>query len=277
MTANWNEFCLSFIPKVKSRHRQMLGRECDLDNPKRLTDKLEWLKIYDSNMLKTYCADKILLRKYARWILGRDICFPILGIYDKFSDINFNNLPANYIMKTNHGSHTNIIVKDHHININTAESKFADWMSKDWSWWGYELHYIPIKRKIFIEPLMANDAAGLNDYKFWCFNGEPRFFTINSGRPHAGIRYFNMDCSVMNVVNTGAPPDPSETLSIPYTFNEMVAHSRQLSKPFKFVRVDFYEIDRKCYLGEMTFIPGAAYIRYDPDAADVEFGEFLTL
>lgn len=121
MGNDWLNYCKTFIPQIKARHRQMLGRECNIENPLRFTDKLEWLKIYDSTFLKTYCSDKLTARKYVVAKLGRDISFPILGIYDKFDDIIFRKLPKNYIIKTNHASHTNIIVQNGNLNKTYAK------------------------------------------------------------------------------------------------------------------------------------------------------------
>ena len=121
MTDNWKEFCISQIPKMKTRFRQMMGREPDLVNPKRFTDKLEWLKVYDSTFLKTMCADKILVRDYVKAKLGKDISIPLLGVYDKFDDIDFSKLPKDYVIKTNHGSQTNIIVRNGQIDTKLAE------------------------------------------------------------------------------------------------------------------------------------------------------------
>lgn len=149
MANNWKDFCISQIPKMKARFKQMMGREPDLINPKRFTDKLEWLKAYDSTFLKTMCTDKILVRDYVKEKLGKDISIPLLGVYDKFDDIDFSKLPKDYIMKTNHGSQTNIIVRNGQIDKKLAKRKFAEWLSKDWSWWGYEMFYMPIHKKNF--------------------------------------------------------------------------------------------------------------------------------
>ena len=104
MANNWLDYCKTFIPKIKARHKEMLGRECNLENPQRFTDKLEWLKVYDSTFLKTYCADKLTARKYVMSKLGKDISIPVLGVYDKFDAIDFSKLPKDYVIKTNHGS-----------------------------------------------------------------------------------------------------------------------------------------------------------------------------
>lgn len=277
MADSWKEFCISQIPKMKARFRQMMGREPDLVNPKRFTDKLEWLKAYDSTFLKTMCADKVLVRNYVEDKLGEDISIPLIGVYDKFDDIDFTKLPKDYVIKTNHGSHTNIIVRDGKINKDAAKRQFENWLSKDWSWYGYELHYIPIKRKILIEQYMNDGNSDLFDYKFYCFNGNPTFCQIITDRnTNEKISHYNMNWEY------DIKPDQIGFTSIaniekPKNFEQMKECAKKLSEDFKFVRVDFYEINGKIYFGELTFIPAAAYIKYKNDKVDFEIGEMLRL
>ena len=277
---SWKDYCISMIPKMKARFKQMMGREPDLENPKRLTDKLEWLKAYDSTFLKTYCADKILVRDYVKEKLGKDISIPLLGTYDKFDDIDFNKLPKDYVMKTNHGSHTNIIVRNSQINKANAKRQFNEWLSKDWSWWGYEMHYVPIKRRILIEPFMSDGNPDLIDYKFICFNGKPTYCQVIADRHSAKkhLNWYDMNWEpCKNISRKDFPANYNLKHEVPKTFEEMKEYAAKLSEDFKFVRVDFYEINRKVYFGELTFIPGAAYIKYTDDKVDFMLGEMLKL
>lgn len=280
MANNWLDYCKTFIPKIKVRHKEMLGRECNLDNPRRFTDKLEWLKVYDSTFLKTYCSDKLTARKYVAAQLGKDISIPVIGVYDKFDDIDFSKLPQNYVIKTNHGSHTNVIVRNGKIDKVKAKSKFDSWMSTDWSWYGYELNYIPIPRKIFIEPFMSDGHPDLIDYKFLCFNGMPSYCQVISDRhgKHKRLNYLDRSWQpAYDISRTDFPADYTRIDIPPKTITDMWKYAAALSSDFKFVRVDFYEIDGQCYFGELTFIPAAAYIKYTNDITDYKFGDLLSL
>lgn len=280
MDKAWIEYCETFIPQVKARHKQMLGRECNLDNPQRLTDKLEWLKVYDSTFLKTYCSDKLTARKYVAAKLGKDISIPVLGVYNTFDEIDFGKLPKDYVIKTNHGSHTNVIVRNGKIDRDKAKKQFDKWMSKDWSWWGYELNYIPIPRKIFIEPFMNDGHPDLVDYKFLCFNGKPTYCQVISDR-HGKRKHLNyLDRNWIpapDISRVDFPANYSIIDTPPRTINEMWSYAEKLAADFRFVRVDFYEINEKCYFGELTFIPGAAYIQYTNDSVDYKLGSLLAL
>ena len=121
---------------------------------------------------------------------------------------------------------------------------------------------------------MLGDGNGeLLDYKFWCFNGEPKIWTINSGFGHGDIMYYKMDGSEWNLYNVKSH---SEYVK-PMQFNTMVEYAKKLSEPFKFVRVDFYEFNGNVLLGEMTFTPGAFGFKYANDTDNYEVGKLLEL
>ena len=64
-----------------------------------LQDKINWLIIHDTNELKGNCSDKILLHDYSKKKLGIDICNKILKIYNNSEEINFNELPNEFVLR----------------------------------------------------------------------------------------------------------------------------------------------------------------------------------
>ena len=251
------------------------GVNINLENPTTIQDKLAWLNIYDENPLKTKCADKIKLHEYCKEKLGKDICVPILHVYDKVEDINWDELPEQFVMKCNHGSGMNIIVKNKkELDIEKAKKDLTLWMNDDFSVRnGFEAHYHDIERKIFVEEYKNDGHLTLHDYKFWCFNGEPKIYTINDGNGHGDIMYYRMDDSEWNLYEVPHHDDYVK----PSKFDEMISMAKTLCEPFKFVRVDFYEINGEVYLGELTFIPGAAAFKYKKHEDDIEMGKLLKL
>ena len=271
----FQEWCISQKDKVKNQFKQIMGYEPNLDNPKTFCEKLNWLKIYDSTFLKTYCADKLLVRDYVKSKLGVDLSIPVLGVYDKFEEIDFSKLPKNYVIKCNHGSGMNIIVKDGKVNKQEVKQKLDRWLKTDYLHL-YEFFYKPIQKKIFIEEYKDNGIDGLIDYKFWCFNGEPKFYGVNAGHGHGAINYYDLNNKPFYIQRADYPPNNAAQWKVPEQFNTMVEYSKKLSEVFKFVRVDFYEINGKIYLGELTFIPGGGYIKYKGNG-DEEIGKMLDL
>ena len=273
----WLEFCKSFIPKVKEQYKSRVGKVLDLENPKTLTEKIQWLKIYDSNFLKTYCADKILLHDYCETKVGKDICIPIIATYDKPEQIAWDKLPNKFVIKCNHGSGYNIIVEDKtKLNIPDVNSKLNKWLNENYALFGAELQYYNIKRKILIEEYKESIDNDLVDYKFWCFNGEPKYFSIGAGHGHGALNYYDFDMNLYPYQRLDYKCNRNAKWDKPKTFNEMLVKAKILSKDFKFVRVDFYEINNMLYLGELTFTPGDGYFTFENDG-DLKVGEMLAL
>ena len=256
------------------------GLNIDLNNPKTIQDKLTWLNIYDTDPMKSFCADKIKVHEYCKDKLGKDICIPIIKVYDKPQDINFDELPDKFVAKCNHGSGMNILVKDKKTaNKKEIIDKLNTWLGRDFTFQnGFEAHYHDIKRKCFVETFMDDGNTSLYDYKFWCFNGEPKFYTINDGFGHSKWMYFyDMNQNKLPLKRTDYCGETSKEVKQPSKFGEMVEYAKKLSEPFKFVRIDFYEINGVVYLGELTFTPGVNYFRYTNREDEIKVGNMLKL
>lgn len=251
----------------------------NIDDPKTIQEKLQWLMLYDNNKLKAECADKIKVHDYCIKKLGKDICVPIIKIYNNTNDINLSELPNKFVLKCNHGCRMNIIVNDKNKIDKNYKEIISKWMNKDFGQVLLEPHYSLIDRKIFAEKLLEdNNNKYLIDYKFWCFNGEPKFYTINSDNGHyrgTDIIYYDIKTDKdMEVYNKSENPI---YFNKPKNFELMVDYSKKISEDFKFVRVDFYEIDGQVYLGELTFTPGAGNMTYKNMDVAIKLGNLLKL
>ena len=276
----WKNHCIEQIPKLKERYKEIMKEDLNLEDPKSLTEKIQWLKIYDSTLLKTICSDKITARTYVKQILNKDIFIPILDIKNSFDEIDFSCLPNDFVIKTNHGSHSNIIVRNKTINVAEARRKFNSWLNKDWSFFGYEMAYSRINKKIFIEQYMENSDNCLVDYKFLCFNGVPSFCQVISDRfkPTKHLNYYDMDFTPMTKFSRIDFPANYDIIDKkPTTWESMKDIATTLSKEFKFVRVDFYEINNQVFLSELTFFPAAGFIIYTDPELNNYFGSLLNL
>ena len=253
----------------------------DLNNPKTIQDKLSWLNIYDINPLKTKCADKIKLHEYCKDILGEDICIPIIKIYDRVDDIIWDELPEKFVIKCNHGSGMNIICRNkNNFDKLNAIDKLSKWMKDDFAFRnGFEAHYHDIQHKIFVEEYKNDGNKDLIDYKFLCFNGTPIYCQVIGGRNEKSrhLNYYDMDFDFVDISRDDFQNNPKIIDKKPINFEKMKEFSKILSEPFKFVRVDFYEIDGRVFLGELTFTPGAMAFKYKNDDDNIKVGSLLKL
>jgi len=272
------EFNKKHIDMMLQRNKRC-GIPCNLDNPQTIQEKLMWLNIYDADPLKTECADKLLVKKYAERVIGKDISVKNLIVWNSVDEIDFDKLPDKFVLKCNHGSGMNIIVKDKSkMNIPDVNKKLDWWMHDDFSMRnGFESHYHWIERKIFAEELIGFNVT---DYKFLCFNGEPKYLQIISDRNNTNRRlnYYDMDLNkCVGLSRTDFPANYNIDDATPKFFDVMVEYAKKLSEPFKFVRVDFYETYESVLLGELTFTPGAFSFRYTNAEDNYKMGDLLKI
>lgn len=272
---NFKEWCKTFESGVKEFYKKNLKRTLNLTEPKLFTEKIQWLKIYDSTFLKSYCADKINVHEYCKEKLGKDICIPILSTFHDVNEIDFSKLPNKCVIKCNHGSGMNIIIPDKNkLNISGVKSKLQRWLSTNFAFSnGYELHYSPIKRMIMIEPFLKN----LTDIKFFCFNGKVKFIQIDKHFTENRLNFYDCEWKPLTwLSNTSYPADYSKIDEKPEKLNEMIKIAEKLAADFKFVRVDLYDYAGEILLGELTFTPGSGKIHYAGDG-DIKLGKMLDL
>lgn len=272
----WNEYCISKLPLAKSLYKRCMKQEWDFTNPKTFTEKLWWLKIYDSTMLKTFCADKITCHDYYCMKLGKDTSIPIIKVYDSAKDIKWDELPDRFVIKCNHGSGYNIIVK----NKNTIDKKcIADrlnaWMNEDYAFkYDVELHYHLIPHKILIEQYVDD----LQDVKVFCFNGQVKFFQADYHLTQHRQNFYDDNWNYMQWLSRkDYPSNPSVRDAKPINFDKIKEWATLLSKDFKFVRVDLFETSNgNLYTGELTFTPGGGRQHYKEDG-DIKLGKMLSI
>lgn len=136
------------------------------------------------------------------------------------------------------------------------------------------MHYTKIDRKCYAEQYMNDGGDSLIDYKFWCFNGEPKYMGINDGNGHGDIANYDMDFNRIHLY----PEKPNEKQwEKPELWDKMVEYAKILSSDFKFVRVDMYQINGKVYLGELTFTPGNGCFNYKDKETNIRIGNYLTV
>lgn len=242
-------------------------QKLNIDQPVTYIDKIGWLKVFDATDLKTQCADKIAVHEFSKQILGKDICVPILKIFNSPEEINFTNLPKQFALKCNHGSGYNHIVKDKSTeNLEEIKVKFSKWTKENFALRGGELHYYDIKPTVYAEQFLSFTE----EYQFLCFNGIPKFCQVISNRFDKKLcsnNFYDMNFNFVDICNLNFPNNPQHRDSKPQKFEDLKQLAKTLSAPFKFVRVDLYLInDSQIYLSEMTFTPGNARIKFrNPD------------
>lgn len=264
---------------LKDWYYETTGEVLNLENPKTFNEKIQWLKLYDSTPLKTKLADKYQVREWVKEKIGEEYLIPLLGVWDKAEDIDFDKLPEQFVLKCNHGSGYNIIVKDKSkIDKKKTIKKLKDWLMEDFSFkTGFELHYSNIPRKIIAEEYMSEIRDSLYDYRFFCFGGKCKsiWVDIKSGTPNHERLIFDENWNKINVKVKW--PEIKTKISKNKNFDKMKNIAEFLSKGFSLVRVDFYLVKNKIYFGEMTFTSMSGTGKFEPKSYDYELGSYIKL
>lgn len=275
------------MPKIKSDRSVVIshykkyseGQIPDLDNPTLFSEKLAWYKLHDKRKLMELVANKYTVREYITQCGYSNLLNDVLGVFTSVSDIEFDNLPDKFVLKGTHGSGFNIIVRDKS-KLNKIQTKLMlwTWLHQNIAWSGREWVYMDMPRHIIAEKYLDDGDGDLRDYKFYCFNGEPRLMQLEIGRDTAGnIRnFYDMDWNLMPF-GKAMPHRPDVVVPKPNKFEEMKKIAKDLCKPFQYVRVDFYLVGDKIFFGELTFFPAGGAPDFVPSEYDKVVGDMWKL
>ena len=249
----------------------------DLDNPKTFNEKINWYKLNYKNDLMPICADKVKVYDYVKDCGLEHILNKRYGVYNNLDEIDLNSLPDQFVLKNNSDSGGIFICKNKSKFKKGAKQVYKK-MKKDFSHVKLEWPYHLIEKKLLIEELIkTKDGKSPVDYKFLCFNGEPKIIFVVSNRDTTcdfdffDLEWNHLDCSKQ--FHKNAPIIPKK----PKNLKEMLEYAKILSKPFPFARIDFYNEDGKVYFGEITFFPGAGISPITPKKYDYIIGEHFKI
>lgn len=279
---------LSFVPDKQMLQLQYFiktGRKLNLKNPKRFTEKLQWYKLYYKNPLMIKCVDKYSVRGYVKKCGLGNILNRCYGVYDSPEDINFDELPEQFVIKDTLGGGGNsvIIVKDkNEFDIASAKIQMQNWINtpahirgggREWPYYSGKEH------RIIIENFLEEANEDLTDYKFFCFNGRVEFIYVISNRVlgnHGELAIMNRKWKRINVSAT-TQRVMKETPLRPLNYQKMIKYAEILSKGFPHVRVDLYNINGDITFGELTFFGASGYMEFEPDKFDYILGKKFIL
>lgn len=265
---------------LKMKYRREFKQKLNLKNPQTFNEKLQWLKLYNRNPEYTKMVDKYEVRKYIKEKIGEEYLIPLIGVYDKFEDIDFSKLPNQFVLKCNHDSGGLVICKDKsELNIEETRKRINRSLTTNYYYAGREWPYKNVKPRIIIEKYMEeSNKSDLKDYKLFCFNGIPKIVLVCSERFSSSNMcetWFDMDWKLIDMTESGHRVD--STISKPKQLKKMVELSKKLSKNIPFIRVDWYEIGDKLYFGELTFYPASGFEKFEPKEWNKKIGDMLSI
>ncbi len=264
-----------------------MGRTMDWENPTTLDEKIQWLKFNSDTDVWARLSDKYKVREYVQECGLGELLIPLIGKWNRVYDIDWESLPNSFIMKTNHGSGDSMIC------TNKKEIDISDWKyhfilasNKTYGLNNCEMHYSKIKPCIIAEELLdvnkqSISTSSLIDYKVWCVNSELKYIWTCFDRVSDSVQVMMYDTQWNAVpqkcVETSHYRMSTKIAPPPHSLHQMIAAAHILAKGFPIVRVDFYEVDKKLYFGEMTFTSAGGFNDFYSDEFQKEIGEQINL
>lgn len=258
------------------------GRKLDWDNLRTFNEKLQWLKLNDRKTDYIKMVDKYEVKKYVAEMIGEQHIIPTLGVWNSFSEIDFDILPEQFVLKCTHDSGGTVIVKNKKtLDKEKARKKLQRSLETNYYYGGREWQYKDVTPRIIAEKYMEEvSGQELKDYKFFCFHGVPKIvLTVTGGHEDESKVVRRMYDSDWERYPVGLHGKKNETTSEdkPPVLEEMLEIAKILSAGMKHVRVDLYLVKGKIYFGELTFYHMSGYEIFDPVEYDEVFGRFLDL
>lgn len=271
--------CIPDKQYIRLAYRSSIGKKLNLNNPQNYNEKLQWLKLNDRNPLYIDLVDKFQVKRYVSEIIGEKYIVPTLGVWSCFDEINFDELPNQFVLKCTHDSGGIIICKDKkNFNIIQARKKITKLLKKNYYWQGREWPYKNVKPRIIAEKYMVDESgAELKDYKLFSFDGKVKLIQVdydrflNHKRNLYSIKWDYIDAEIEY------PTDKNHIINKPKCLDELIMLSEKLSEGFPHLRTDFYIINGKIYFGELTFYHGSGLERFRPESLGMQMGEWINL
>ena len=266
---------------IRKMYKAKFGRYPRLENPITFTEKLQWLKLHDQRPEYTSLVDKYEVKQFVAERIGSQYVIPILGVWNKFEDIDFDSLPEQFVLKTTHDSGGVVICKDKRsFDLKLARKVINKSLNTSFYALYREWPYKNVIPRIIAEKYMEDSTTKeLRDYKFFCFEGKVKALYIASDRQKSGeeTKFDFYDENYNHLPFLNGHPNAAIPPVKPSGFEDMKILAEKLSYGFPHVRVDLYEVDGSIYFGELTFCHMSGFAPFEPEEWDERFGTWLNL
>lgn len=257
------------------------GEIPDFENPKTFSEKLIFLKMYYNNLLQNVCADKYSVCSYIKQCGYPDIIKIMYRVYNNIDEINLDDLPDKFFIQCSHTQGFNFVV-------DKSDSEQFEEIKKIYRPIMKRKHYKPLRencyknivpRIICSEYLEEKGVESLTDYKFYCFDGEAKYFMVSYGEFSHNVKNHKFDMNWNSIDHLFKKKESIDKNSIrrPFNFNKMVEIAERLSKPFPHVRVDLYNINGRIIFGEMTFYSNGGFVNIYSKEMDKQIASWIDL
>lgn len=291
---NPGEFCASLLfllsPYIhddkwylKLLFRFKQGYWMDFSHPKTFCEKLQWLKINNRRPELTQMVDKYAVKTYVAKKIDHAHILKTIGVWDTPQQIKWDILPSKFVLKATNGGGGNVVIcRDiATLDRNKAIEKLSKALLQDNYSELREWPYKNVRRRIIAEEYLEPEEgqSELTDYKFYCFNGLPKYCQVIKDRnSQETIDFFDMAWNRQEFIGLNIKAKHSlNEIPQPKRLELMQQIASVLSYNLPFVRVDLYESREKVFFGELTFYPNGGFGTFSPQGWDMRLGKLLKI
>lgn len=268
---------------LKRKYKAIIGKELNLDHPRTMNEKLQWIKLYDRKPEYTMLVDKVKVRDYIERTLGGEYLIPTVGVWQNPDQIDFGSLPDKFVLKCNHNSGRGMCICRDKANLDfeAARKKLWKGYKQDYFLTSREWPYKDVEHRIIGEVYMTDspEVDCFTDYKFYCFDGYVDAVMVcidrNIGAPK--FYFFDKNWELKRYNKRGKEAPEGFTLPKPQNIEKMFEIAEILSRGKPFSRIDLYNSDGKIYFGEITFFPDSGFDPNRLPETDLYFGSLIEL
>lgn len=264
---------------IKWEYFSGMGKFPNLKNPTTYNEKLQWLKLNDVHEEYSQLVDKYEAKKYVAEKIGEEYIIPTLGVYNNFDEIDFAQLPKQFVLKTTHDSGGVVVCPNKsRLDKKVTRKKLEKSLRNNYFYEHREYPYKNIKPRIIAEQYMVDESGTeLKDYKFFCFDGKCKMLFIATDRSIGDVKFDFFDTEFNHLPFVQGHPWATQEVRKPKGFEKMVELAEILGKGYPHVRVDLYDINGRIYFGELTFFHFSGNVPFEPEIWDFKIGEWLKL
>lgn len=264
---------------LKLKYRARFLKKLNLETPRTYNEKLQWLKLYDRNPEYTIMVDKYAMKEWVGSKIGQGYTITNYGVWNNPEEIDFDSLPDKFVLKGTHDSGSFCICKDKsNFDRKSAITMLKKSILSDQYIYSREWPYKNVPRRVLAEEYIVDESGyELKDYKFFCFSGKPYMMFIASGRTkgETTFDYFDMNFNHLDI--TQSHPNANHAYEKPKDFEKMIELASKLSAGIPQLRVDFYYVNGKILVGELTFFHYGGFVPFHPNKWDAILGDLIQL
>lgn len=241
--------------------------------PALFTEKVNWRILNDRRENIAWTCDKLRVKEHAA---SFGVATPkTLWSGTDVRELRDVDLPANWVLKPNHRSGLVHFGHGPAEDIRGLQQLTADWLGELQGEELGEWAYTQARPLLLAEEMLGDGVTAPSDYRFFTFDGVPRYVQVEFDAHGAHSRsFYTADWQMVDAVQVYPKGEPIEQ---PKNYGEMLRVAGEIGSAFDFVRVDLYNIDGDIYLGEVTPYPTGGLMPFRPRSFDRELGACWTL